>query len=647
MYSFFNESARVSFLTCGFGGGFMSQKENKDADKAQKVQEEQAYGNETFGIPSDYTQKQKMSGFKLACYIVVVVAVCSLVYGGYRAATSYFLPEMTFDKSSQPLLYIKNSDVTLKTYGKKGKSVVKSDRLYKNQYAEEYVQITANGKWIFYAVDNSENVSGFDLYYQKTASIDDEDALEKAVCIDQGVTEYRVPPEGQFVLYLKEDRLYFSDLTESHIIASEVTEFYLSKNNQQIIYYKDGGKLYTCGTGLEAAPALVDTEIDKVLSEKDEYAKIYYLKQGSLYLKEAEKDRVLLAENVLDGVLLGDFVYFVRKEEKTLPYQELFFDDKAVQDAALNLPEKSDYFITDSSGETVFDETAYNAAVSRYDEKTARDAIRNYFKLNPVITEEYVLYTVKRNGVKKVDDGLSGSTIGYNGNGQAAFYRKEVKSEEKTRLSSLVGIEDALKKVDEMLEKDLEDSLYVLVKDKMPYLGVEQFPEGKIEVSLDGKFLYCLEDTDDNGRGTLVRYNISSRALKNKKELQAGVTDFAVDGTDSEVVVVFDGNRLGLCRNESYTQLSENSCSSFFYVDGSLFFYDDYNFDTQSGRLKLYRDGKTKLVDNNVHDFDVRNLKTVSYIKNYNPEFGFGDLYLKSGNKRGRKLDICVSEILN
>lgn len=623
-------------------------KENKNTDKVNSDKTQQVYGNESFGIPSDCTQKQKMSGIKLACYIVVVVLVCSAIYGSYRAATSYFLPEMTFDKSAQPILYIKSSDVALKTKAdRKAKTVISSERFYKAADAEQYVTMTDDGRYIFYAVDNTENVSGFDLYCRRVSAIDaDKEMPEEAVCVDSSVTEYKIHPEGQFVLYLKGNRLYFSNITDSHIVASDVTEFYLSKNNQQIVYFKDGGKMYTCGTGKKDKPVLIDSGIEKVLSEKDEYARIYYLKQGALFLKETGKEKICIAEDVLDGILLGDYVYFVKEEEQKMRFQEVFYDDKAVPDASIEAPLKSDFMTAGTDGKEIVDQTAFDDAVKRYEDKLLRDSIRNYFLLNPVTETKYNLYSVRRNDVKEIDSGLTDAFLNYNSCKQVIVYKKKVENFDKIKLSSIESIEDALEKVNQCRTAETDDCLQVLIKDKLPFLGLEEFPGGQIEISLDGKYLYCIENAGEDGRGTLVRYNITSKELKNRKELQQGVTDFALDGADSTVVAVFDGNKLGLCIDETYTHLSDNSCHSFFYVDGTLFFYADYDYGTESGSLKTFRDGKMKLIDVGVHEFDVRNLKTVTYIKHFNQEFGFGDLYLKNGSKKSRKIDICVRSIL-
>ena len=608
----------------------------------------QVYGNASFGIPADCTQKQKMNGIKLACYIVVVVLICSVVYGSYRAATSYFLPVMTFDKSAQPVLYVQNADLMVKTDSdRRGKMVIHSEQLYNDSDSAELVQITSDGRSVFYAVESAEGDPGFDLYYGRISSVDnDRDTPNEHLCIDSGVTAYKIHPDGRFVLYLKEDRLYYSNLTDSHMVATGVTAFYLSKNNQQFIYYKDGSRIYTCGTGEKDRPVLVDAEIDKVLSEKEEYVRIYYLKQGALFLKEIDKEAVCIAENVKDGIMLGDYVYFVKEETLQKTFEDIFYDDKATRDKSLTEPVQTDYMVFAADGTKRLDTEAYDAAMQQYEEKLIRDTIRDYFSLHPMAETENVLYTVRWNGIKEVDSGLNDAALHYNSCKQTIVYEKEIENEEKIRLSSVENIEDALQKIEMQQSEEKKNGMYVLIKDKMPYLGLEYFPQGQIEISLDGKFLYCLETVGEDGRNALVRYTISSRELKNRTVLREGVTDFAVDGADSSIVIVFDENKLGLCEGDTYTHLSDSSCHSFFYVDGTLFFYDEYNVQTESGKLQWFRDGKVKLVDVGVHAFDVRNLKTVTYIKHFNQEFGFGDLYLKSGNAKGKKIDICVRSII-
>ena len=280
--------------------------------KQTEEKTELVYGNEYYGIPTDYTKKQKFSGVKLAFYIIVVVSICGLCYLGFHKMTDRFLPEMTFDKSGKPMLYIKNSDVTIKDISdKKGKSVVASE-LY-GRGGGQQAKISDNMKYIFFATMDHNSESGYALCYRFISEIDgkQQDQPSETVVIDSGVNSYKISATGDFVLYTKGQNLYFSDLEMSRIIASEVSEFHLSKNNQQVIYYKTNGSIYTCGTSEKSKPVLVDTEVQVVYSEKNEYNTICYMKNNNLYFKEMDKERKLVAENVLDAILLDDFLYYV------------------------------------------------------------------------------------------------------------------------------------------------------------------------------------------------------------------------------------------------------------------------------------------------------------------------------------------------
>lgn len=606
------------------------------------------YGNESFGIPSDCSKKQKFSSLKLAFYIVVVVSVCGLLYSGFYRATDAFLPEMTFDKSQKALLYIRNHDVTIKDYNdRKGRGVVSSEQLYSSGDGR-YVTVTDDEKYIFFAQENSGTESGFDLCYRRISAIDGKkvDSSGETVRIASDVRMYEIHPNGNFVLYLKGNRLYFSDLKKSKILATGVSEFYLSKNNQQAIYYKTDGSVYTCGTSMKGAPVLVDADITRVLSEKQEYAKIYYMRDNTLYLKEHGKERELIAENVADAILLDDFLYFVRKEPYAWRFSEVFADDMQVYDRQTKEPALSDYYIENAEGGRSLDEVSYHEALQQYEQKVMRDAVRAYLAENPITSEQFVLYGVKSGEARAIDNNLAEYALGYNSCKQVVLYKRNVLQEEKIAFSTVTGIEDAISRGMDFVTEPASVGMGVLRKDKTPYLGLPEFPKGQVEVSLDGKFLYTIEEAEDSGKGTLVRYEFAAKGLRNRKKLCQNITDFALDGADSRVVIVFEDEKMGIVIGDTHTHLSDTSTHDFFYVDGTLYFFDAYDEAAASGKLKRFRDGKVKLVDNQVHAFDVRNLKTVAYIKNYNPEYGFGDLYVKTGNKKREKIDICVRSIL-
>lgn len=605
-------------------------------NKNNETQNKQVYGNESFGIPSDCTKKQKFSGVKLAIYIVVVALLCSGVYVGFQEATYYLLPSVTFDKTNKPVFYVTTKTLSAK-YEKEQRSrtISEDEKIYSDMAVSEKIYITPDAKYVFYPGKvNDDNT--FDLFLR---------ADGEPLCIAENVTSYKAHPKGQFVLYIKDSALYISDLKKPKMISLGVTDFYLSKNGQQITYFKDGGRMYTCTTGKELKTALVDSDITKLLTPKDEYVDIYYIKDNSLYHKKTGEDGVVIAENVFDGIVLGENVYFTRKEMVERPMTEYIYDDMLREDKEIIPPKEEDFLTENILGEEVLDVEAYRISQERYEQKVTRDLMRDYFAADYIPKEEFTLYSIRRNGEVKIDEMLKDGYLNYNSCKDTIVYEKNVLKKDEIVMSELSSAQEAALGIEKLLSEEMETCMQVLVKGKRPFEGTESFPDGHIEISLDGKFIYCIENIKSNGKGTLVRYSVSGRELKDRKELRESVTDFALDGSDSTVTAIFDGAKMGICVGETYTHLSDNTCKKFYYVDGTLFFYDNYNFQTQAGQLKIFRDGKVKLIDNRVYDFDVRNYRTVSYIKDYNHDSGSGILYVKEGNQK-RKIDIGVKDIL-
>ncbi len=611
--------------------------ERKPKECAAQEQKAQL-GNETFGIPKDYTKKQKFNGVKLVFYMVVVVAACCLIYTGIRNMTDRYLPEMSFDKSTQPIVYVRGKDLIARRYPVKKGSVLASSKALYEEDGGRAVSLTKKGKTIFFA-ENRTSENTFDLYCHSMTDVqtDDNTPSEKKLVAEQ-VETYKVHPDGEFVLYSKNGNLFFWDTKRAYLISDGVTEYHLSDNGQYVIYAGEGGRLYTCSASRDAVPELVDADIQEVISPKSEYRKIYYMKNNTLFSKELQKRRVLVAEQVEDAILLGDFLYYVKQEPYVWQFEELFMDDRKEYDA--NIQNSGNAALGEEGKETD------QADAKRYAEKAIRDSIRTYFETNPIVTERYNLYAVQGEESVLIDSGLSEKELTFLSCRSAIVYKRDIESEKKTRISTVGSLDEAREEAVRVTEHP-EVGMAVLVKDKQPYLGLKEFPKGHIEISLDGKYLYCLEDIGEDEKGVLVRYTIGAKALKGRTELNQVVSDFAVDGADSSVVIVFDGKRMGICMDKTYTHLSENSGPEFFYVDQTLYFLDAYNPDAQAGQLMRFRNGKIRQIDGNVHSFDVRNLKTVVYIKNFSRELGFGDLYRKEGNRAKEKVDICVRKILH
>lgn len=595
------------------------------------MEENKSFGNESFGIPSDYTKKQKFSALKLAFYIVIVAVVCVVGYRGYKAATERYLPTVTFDKTQQPVIYQRLSDITLKTN--------KNESFTAGTVAgdiESVVKPVKKGTTVLYiSKDNNLCVNSL---------AENEERISETIILDSQVTDFKANSNGKVIAYRKGNVLCVTDLKTSRVIAENVADYYLSKNNQKIVFYKSDNSIYTCGTKSSETPVLIDTNVTKVVTDKSNYEVMYYIKDSNLYKKEANSHRIIMAVNVIDAIILGDFVYFTTEELYEKSFTEIFHDDAAAKDAKLSYPNPKDFTRT-QSGATLFDAEGYKLALAEYENKLIRDAIRENYAENPATVTGYSLYLCERSNNRRVDTYLESPYLTYNECKEAILYSRYDNNIYKPKTSSLTSLDEASRLIDMSLATRMDVDMHLLRKNKLPYEAFEEFPDGQITISQDAKYVYCIENAKGD-YGELVRYDIANKSVRSRKIIAKDISDYYVDEADSATVIAFSGDRLGVFTEEQYTHLSEQSCRDFFYVDGAFFYYDDYDYTLKTGTLRTLRNGKSSVIDTGVREFDVRNYNTVSYIKNYDPDMNVGNLYVKSGRVKKKK-DICVAAIIN
>ncbi len=614
------------------GGDFVAIKLKRSEDSEPEI-----YGNENFGIPKDCSKKQKFSTLKLFFYIVVVAGICVTGYKYYNDTVDYFLPEITFDKTNQPLIYNTSSGIILKTQGGKNYEI--------GTCADECeissaVSPTSFGKSVFFLSHGENEEDGLELCYYNLNS-------GKTSVIDKNVSDFKINANGKYVVYKKGTDLYFSNLEKRHLVFENVCEYYISDNSQAIIFFtQNGTNMYYCGTSKEAEPVLVDSEITKLISPKNNHSNVYYIKNNGLYSRQYGNEAILISENVTDALMLGKTVYYTISESYERPIDDFFSDEKSEEDTDLLMPNGTD-FIREVNGLSFFDEELFTKATEEYEQKLMRDEIREYFAETPIKTEGCSLYAFIDGDSNLVDTHLSTPYLSYNSCKNIVVYKKyDTNLEDKKDLSDISSVEEALDNIESIIESPLDIDMYIVKERKNPFIAFEEIITSQIEISLNGRYLYCIQNDQKDGKTLLVRYEIGTSSLKNKTKICENVTDFALDGSDSTAVIVFNNNEISFFCENKLLSLSENSCHDFFFVDGTLFFYDDYDYLTKTGTLCSLRNGRVTVIDTNVHDFRVRRYDAVSYIRNYNPEYKTGTLYLKEG-KSIKRLDNRAIAIIN
>ncbi len=605
--------------------------------KKDENSEPEVLGTESFGIPKDCTKKQKFNKLKLVFYIVAVAAICVTGYKYYNEAVDFLLPEITFDKTKQPVIYSKPSQIVIRM--QKGKSKVLSVADI-NDESQKVIKTADRGKTVFFMDKADASLSGCEFYVYSVEN-------DKVKKIAEDVADYKINADGKFAVYREGNALYFTDFENSRKISDDVSEYFLSKNNQVITFLSSDGKtLYTCGTGENEKAAVVDRNVQKIVTPKDEHVKIYYIKDSTLYLKEYDTGRKRIAKDVIDAIMVGDTVYYTTSEAYNRPIEDFLFDEMADADRDFEKPDGAKY-IKEVDGVSIFKGEDYAKDKEEYNKKLIRDEIRSYFKENKIITKGYSLYAHINDERKIVDTNLSTPYLSYNSCKNIIAYKKnDISSVVSKDLKELAGIEEIEAVISQVLNTTPDIDMYLVKDGKKPIFALEYSPSMQVEISLDGKYLYCIESKEDATAGVLAKYKITPSELDDRTEIENGVTDFALDGSDSSAVMVFKGDELSLYYNDELIRLSDKSCREFFFVDRTLYFYDDYDYDTKSGTLCSVKNKKISEIDKNVHCFDVRKHDTVSYIKDYNPDLKTGMLYVKDNGKTVYR-DAHVKTIIN
>lgn len=603
--------------------------------KNSENEEPKVYGNENFGIPDDCTKKQKFSTIKLIFYICAVTAICITGYKYYTDAMDIILPEITYDKTSQPLIYHTSNGITVKT--QKG-NIYNVDT--SNSVVVSSMKPASKGKSLYFLAANKENPEVFDLVMYSSGN-------NTTTVIDSEVTDFKTTPDGRYIAYKKGAVLYLSNMESTRLIHGDVSEYYLSANNQVLTFFtSDGSTMYTCNTSEDESPVLINQEITKIVSPKDEYATVYYIKNSSLYSQTYNGLQKLISEDVSDAIMLGDTVYYTKQEEYERKLTDFFADELKEQDE-LALPPDGNDFISETKDLSFFDEQAFAEAVTAYNSKLLRDEIRSHFEENPVLFSGYSLYVATDENPVLVDTYLVSPNLALNScNSMIAYKKYDSRISERPNIADITSLDEAVALRDELSTTGLDDDMFLLREGKKPFFAIELSPSMQIEISPDEKYLYCIESDTENQKGILAKYEIGQSALKNRKEIMSDATDFALDGNDSSVVMVFCGDSLSMYYDETLTHLSDASCRDFFFVDGTLFYYDEYDKTANSGNLMSIRNGKISLVDSNVSSFRVRRYNNITYIKDVDPQTGTGTLYAKDGSKI-KRIDSGVGAIVN
>lgn len=620
---------------CTSCGAKIEEIEQPTAENNEIAENTEIYGAE---ISDGAVKKSPLK--KVIIGIVAVCAAVAVCFVGFKLVTGMLGGDSDYTK--HPLIYEKDGELQLLRYGK-SEAYCLSDRGDDIDYYRSLVQVTDDGKTVFFAHDYDDGE--FKLYYRKTSqkTLKGRNADSTGIKIASGVTGFDIEPDGKFVVYLRDDRLYWTDLKKERTISSDVDGYWLSDDSKVIVYGK-GDDLYTCRADYNSDPEKVDSDVSNVVSLYGEYKTIYYIKDEALYKKPYGKDKVKLSNDVASASIIDDTVFVAKTDEIKRGFDDLFYDDCAQSDAELTEPEYEDFReeSEDSFFGYVTDYDAYYEAREEYGAKEERDEIREYYNDNPQTLTTYTIYKIDGNSEVKIGEGFNN----YDFYGRILRKNNFDDNSGKIKLSEIESMYDARRKVNELSDdENTKTEKYFLKSDGKLIDITDTVDEDTYDfyVSLDEKYLYCIEDeSEKTAAGTLNRYTIGASSLNNKTKIHDDVCD--MDEYDEFIVIECD-DEWGVYSSGKYHRVSDNEVSRQFVSDGILYYFEDYDYEKGFGDFYMYKNGKTKRIDTDVADWSVRTEKLMYYIKDYSSKRRCGDLYINKGGKT-KRLDTDVTRIV-
>lgn len=336
-------------------------------------------------------KKAKEKSGKAVKIIVGVVACAAVVCAGLFAAKT-FLGGSKADAQPYTLTYVKDNEAFVARAGKYTPSPL-TEKVYDDPDDATYStmafksasycgpQMTDDGKYTLY-IKKISGTTG-DLYIQKKGKPDKEEKLASSI------KAFRVA--GNYVVYRTDDsRLYFIDFKQNkEKITNNVNSFDVSKDGRYVLfteYEDDETKLYVYDLKNTKDGKDKLAEASSVICYTDNFETIVYRKEDVLYVLKNFKVEEKVAKKVENVQAFEDgsnvkIYYSVLKDEEEISLYDFVIDDKAKEDANMELPQIKDY--QTSSGllkSDVVTDDQYYEDYEEYQRKTDRDRAREALK---------------------------------------------------------------------------------------------------------------------------------------------------------------------------------------------------------------------------------------------------------------------------
>lgn len=539
---------------------------------------------------------------------------------------------------------------------------------YTNYYMNYSIHFSKNGNTIFYP-DKFDGES-YTLYCKDITK-----PKKEAIKIDSGVSgefPYYVSSDNNTITYVKrnDNTIYQYDMkkkekTKIDSGLRDFIDFYAEDGGKQILYIKEDGDLYLKKAGKDKEK--IDSDVKEIVDfeYKDKKAVgAIYIKDGKLYKKVEGKEKEKIVSDVDDVVsrFKGESFYYVTEGKgSSTVLMDYVEDDMKEQDEAIQEPgaepEYPSWFSYSTTEEyqkalddynTAHDE--YIKARDKYQEKVERDSLREELEKEEVSKSTKELYYYDGKEGKKISDNFVSFISRAYTNPVIAFYVDEEEEVEKVKLSEIEYTYDVYDHIEGDFSKS-SGKIAIAVGDEVS--NMEQDDVDAVEISKSGDLVYFVADINE----AKEKGNLYEIKIKNNKVSEASLYDEDVYSGDLKIykddqILYFKDFKnsegsLYVNKKEIDEDVYVRKVSSNYYNnDKEILYYKDYNQNKEKGSLMIYNGKKSKLIEEDVHDFDMLYDGSILYLYDYSTGKYKGELkHYKNG--KNKKIDEDVTTIFD
>lgn len=571
----------------------------------QFTQDQPAY-NPSVPENADLGEKLKENKgiIKKVAIIVAVIVVAILVILGIKSCVG----KEEVDVKKLPILYANDDEVK---FLKNSSAKVGYEFGDTDEVASSDIQITSDGKYIFFGMD--ESMGEFDLCVRDTSK----KTTDANQTIAKGVSNFQISSDGTCIFYIKNGTLYKCGRNGKNPVkfGKDVSDFKITSDFKAVLYENEDGEIYY-STGLEKTHNKIakDSPYEWIFTEDEKTIRIVETKYDDDYNPKYTVSVCGLGKNDKAEKLISnvDDYCFADKNSDKLYYmknEKLYLKDgkkdgavvSGIEDDVVSINRVED---NDKEGKFHF----YAVSLKENDD--------NY---------EYNLYYVDGKKAKLLIEDCD--TSSYWGN-------------------------DVVYKYEYDHEKDKDKSKYWLKVDYDKFVEIDIPKEDGDTVWYEATkdSFFTIENVNDKGKGDLIKYDVTSKGVnfsngttvaEDVKDADASYSfvfenDFVVvDHGDNEYSIYSGGKKAKEIDAEIYKSL---------YVekDGTMLLLIDYNSKNGTYTLAKYDGKNVSEIADDVKSALLLDEKTIYYINDDD------ELMLNKGKRASDKLvDEDVTYIVN